>query len=133
MLDALRIGAVHAHQLPHISAFTDAFGVVLFSVDLRSCLLLLLFALLGLLGREGLGLGAGVELVKNKETKESCDPGDGIGAYLCARAQEHGTIARAIGDTIAFSPPLIISESEMDEMFLRFEKALEDTTNHFSS
>jgi len=80
----------------------------------------------------GLGLVAGVELVKNKETKESFDPGDGVGAYLCARAQEHGTIARAIGDTIAFSPPLIISEDEIDEMLGCFERALGETLDMVS-
>ena len=75
----------------------------------------------------GLGLVAGVELVKNKETKESFNPGDGVGTYLCARAQEHGAIVRAIGDTIAFSPPLIISEDEIDEMLGCFERALSET------
>jgi 4-aminobutyrate--pyruvate transaminase len=31
------------------------------------------------------------------------------------------------GDIIAFSPPLIISESEIDEIFACFGKALDDT------
>jgi 4-aminobutyrate--pyruvate transaminase len=34
-------------------------------------------------------------------------------------------IVRALGDSVAFSPPLIITEAEIDEMFDRFEKALE--------
>jgi 4-aminobutyrate--pyruvate transaminase len=34
-------------------------------------------------------------------------------------------IVRAIGDTIAFCPPLIISEAEVQELLLRFHKALE--------
>jgi 4-aminobutyrate--pyruvate transaminase len=32
---------------------------------------------------------------------------------------------RAIGDTIAFCPPLIISEAEIEELLLRFYKTLE--------
>jgi len=81
-----------------------------------------------------LGLIGAVELVRNKTQKEFFDPSFKVGAHLVARAQEHGLILRVLpGDIIAFCPPLIISESEMDEMFLRFEKALEDTTNHFSS
>ena len=36
-------------------------------------------------------------------------------------------ILRAIGDTIAFCPPMIISEAELNELFDRFEKALDDT------
>ena len=31
------------------------------------------------------------------------------------------------GDIVAFSPPLIISESEIDEMIAGFGKALDDT------
>ena len=81
-----------------------------------------------------LGLIGAVELVRNKTQKEFFDPSFKVGAHLVARAQEHGLILRVLpGDIIAFCPPLIISESEMDEMFLRFEKALEDSTNHFSS
>jgi 4-aminobutyrate--pyruvate transaminase len=34
-------------------------------------------------------------------------------------------IVRAIGDTIAFCPPLIISEAEIEELLLRFHKTLE--------
>lgn len=60
----------------------------------------------------GIGLLAGVELV----------PGKGKD---CARiAEEEGLIVRAIGDTIAFCPPLIISEPEIDELAARFEMAL---------
>jgi 4-aminobutyrate--pyruvate transaminase len=32
------------------------------------------------------------------------------------------------GDIVAFSPPLIISDAEIDELLLRFERALDDTT-----
>jgi 4-aminobutyrate--pyruvate transaminase len=75
----------------------------------------------------GLGLVAGVELVKNKETKEPFDPADGVGAFLYARTQEYGAIARAIVDTIAFAPPLIITDEEIDEMLGYFERGLADT------
>jgi 4-aminobutyrate--pyruvate transaminase len=43
------------------------------------------------------------------------------------RALDHGLIVRAlVNDTIAFCPPLIISESQIDDMFGRFAKCLED-------
>ncbi len=44
-----------------------------------------------------------------------------------SRAQDHGLILRALGDTCAFCPPLIITEAEIDELFDRFERALSDT------
>jgi 4-aminobutyrate--pyruvate transaminase len=60
----------------------------------------------------GIGLLAGVELVANYGSE-------------CARiAEEEGVIVRAIGDTIAFCPPLIISELEVKELLKRFTKAL---------
>ena len=33
----------------------------------------------------------------------------------------------AIGDTLAFCPPMIIKEAELNELFDRAEKALDDT------
>jgi 4-aminobutyrate--pyruvate transaminase len=32
-----------------------------------------------------------------------------------------------MGDAIAFSPPLVITEAEIDEMFDRFGRALDET------
>ncbi|MEY2659013.1 MAG: hypothetical protein RLZZ123_185 [Pseudomonadota bacterium] len=61
----------------------------------------------------GIGLLAGVELV----------PGQG---RECARlAEEEGLIVRAIGDTIAFCPPLVISDAEVQELLRRFTRALD--------
>jgi 4-aminobutyrate--pyruvate transaminase len=75
----------------------------------------------------GIGLLAGVELVKDKATKTPFDPKEGVGARLAARAQEHGLILRAMVDTIALCPPLIISAEEIEEMLRRFGRALDDT------
>ena len=75
----------------------------------------------------GKGLLAGVELMHNTEKRTPFDPKLKVGA-LCARiAESHGLIVRAIGDTIAFCPPLIISEAEIEEMLRRFRLALDLT------
>jgi 4-aminobutyrate--pyruvate transaminase len=73
------------------------------------------------------GLIAGVELVKDKATKQSFDMKQGMGALFNARALEHGLVVRPLVDTIALCPPLIISEAEIDEMLRRFGRALDDT------
>lgn len=73
------------------------------------------------------GLVGGVELVADRNTKRSFDGKKGVGAALGRFAESHGAIVRAIGDTIAFCPPMIISEAELNELFDRFEKALADT------
>jgi 4-aminobutyrate--pyruvate transaminase len=75
----------------------------------------------------GVGLIAAVELVKDKATKEPFDPAGAVGLYLNKQAQKHGLIIRALGDIIAFSPPLIMTGEEIDEMLARFGKALDDT------
>ena len=77
----------------------------------------------------GIGLVGVVELVADKATKRAFDPTAQVGAYLTDRAAEHGLILRALGDRVAFSPPLIISEAEVAEMLARFGRALDDTTH----
>ena len=75
----------------------------------------------------GVGLIAGVELVADKARKTKFDPPGQVAAYLHARAQEHGLILRAIEDTLAFCPPLIITEAEIGMILDRFGAALDDT------
>ena len=76
----------------------------------------------------GIGLIGAVELVRNKTTKESFDPKAGVAAHLVRRAQHHGAILRNMpGDIVAFSPPLVITEGEIDELLACFGKALDDT------
>ncbi len=76
----------------------------------------------------GVGLIAAVELSRDKATKATFDPTAGVGAYLVKRAQAHGAILRVMpGDMVAFSPPLVISEEEIDALLDAFGKALDDT------
>jgi 4-aminobutyrate--pyruvate transaminase len=75
----------------------------------------------------GAGLIGGCELVARKAEKRPFNPEQGVGYYCASRAQDHGLILRALGDTCAFCPPLIITEAEIDELFDRFERALSDT------
>jgi 4-aminobutyrate--pyruvate transaminase len=76
----------------------------------------------------GIGLIGAVELVRDKATKRSFDSKAGVAAYLVRRAQHHGLIVRNLpGDVLAFSPPLIITEAEIDAMMACFGKALDDT------
>jgi 4-aminobutyrate--pyruvate transaminase len=73
------------------------------------------------------GLVGGAELVADKKTKRPFDPKSGVGAQCSRFLEAHGAILRAIGDTIALCPPMIITEPELNELFDRFEKALNDT------
>lgn len=75
----------------------------------------------------GAGLIAAVELVADKASKRRFDPVGRAGAQLFAAGHEHGVIVRAIGDQIAFCPPMIITPDEVREMVRRFGSALSDT------
>ena len=79
----------------------------------------------------GVGLIGAVELVRDKETKESFDVALAPTANdLCAR---RGVILRACtggGIRIAYCPPLIIREPELDLLFDRWELALDDLLDH---
>lgn len=74
----------------------------------------------------GVGLVGAIELVADKKSKRSFAPDKGVGNAAVARALEHGLIVRGITDSIAFCPPLIITEAEIDLMFDRFAMALSD-------
>jgi 4-aminobutyrate--pyruvate transaminase len=78
----------------------------------------------------GVGLVGAIELVRNKQTKESFDPKQAVGPHVIRRAQEHGLIVRTLGDSVAFCPPLIITKDQVVDMFARFEKALDETVTH---
>jgi len=75
----------------------------------------------------GTGLIAAVELVADRETRAPFDPPGQVGAALAARAQAHGLIIRNLADTLAFSPPLIITEAQIDTLLERFAAALDET------
>jgi 4-aminobutyrate--pyruvate transaminase len=75
----------------------------------------------------GVGLIGAVELVADKTTKTPFDAKLATGGFLAKRAHHHGVIIRALGDSIAFCPPLIVNEEEIDLMLERFGLALADT------
>lgn len=54
-----------------------------------------------------------------------------VGAKLAAELVKHGVILRAIGDTLAFCPPMTITEGEIEELFAPIETAL-DATHHWA-
>ena len=72
---------------------------------------------------------AAVELVRDKPTKEPFDESLGVGLQCMRMAIRQGLIVRALGDSIAFSPPLIVKEAEIDAILDRFGEALRATAD----
>ncbi len=63
-----------------------------------------------------LGLMGGIELVKDKTTKEPYPYGLQMGYQVCYRARDKGVLLRPLGNVIVIMPPLVISEDELVKM-----------------
>ena len=75
----------------------------------------------------GVGMLGAIELVKDKKTRERY-PGDmDLGTQCRNHCFANGLIMRAIGDTMVLSPPLVITEAELDELFGLARKCLDLT------
>jgi len=79
-----------------------------------------------------IGLLGAVELVKDKQTRGSFDGQFAVGTKAAQFAVEEGLILRAIGDSLALCPPMIINETELNELFDRLERALTRTADWIS-
>jgi 4-aminobutyrate--pyruvate transaminase len=75
----------------------------------------------------GIGLIGGIELVADKATRRPFDAKLGVGARMAKFCEEEGLIARAMGDTVALCPPLIITEDGIAALFDSIDKALHKT------
>jgi 4-aminobutyrate--pyruvate transaminase len=80
----------------------------------------------------GVGLIGALELVADKQSKAGFAQAGSVGAKLSELCHEEGLIIRAIGEIIAFCPPLMINAGEIDEMFDRFGRALERLPGDFA-
>ncbi|AWK86365.1 aspartate aminotransferase family protein [Azospirillum thermophilum] len=73
----------------------------------------------------GTGLIGAIELVADKATKAPFDPVGRAGAVVNGFAQDNGLIIRAMGDSVALCPPLVIGESDIDLLFDRLTRSLD--------
>jgi 4-aminobutyrate---pyruvate transaminase len=77
----------------------------------------------------GTGLIAAVEFVTDKAKRVNFDPKLKVGARLTKLCEENGVIGRAVmNDSLCFSPPLVISTEEIDEMLNRVSKSIDELT-----
>jgi beta-alanine--pyruvate transaminase len=74
----------------------------------------------GVLDIRTVGLVAGIDLASKPD-------GFGKRAYAAMEKafHEHGVMIRVTGDTIALSPPLIVSEDKIEEIFAKVGKVIE--------
>lgn len=72
----------------------------------------------------GQGLMCAVEFVADRATKAPAN----IGEKVRKAAIERGLFTRAIGDTIAFAPPLVISADEVDQIIQIMGESIAEVT-----
>lgn len=77
----------------------------------------------------GVGLVAAIELVSDKENKSALEPVGRLGAIVAAELQKNGVIVRAMLDAIAFCPPMIIKNDQIDDLLDKIEKSLDSAKN----
>ena len=74
----------------------------------------------------GVGMIAGVELMADKAAREPFPAAAGVGNLVMQACERHGLIVRAIGDRIAFTPPLIMTADDIRQMCERFGRGLDE-------
>jgi len=80
----------------------------------------------------GLGLFAGVEFVRSRETKETFDPALKVNALVSNLAFDKGLIVYPggggtdgiRGDHVLIAPPFIITEAQIDQLVAILDEAI---------
>ncbi|EIE50896.1 aminotransferase [Salipiger aestuarii] len=73
----------------------------------------------------GVGLIAGVEMTKDRATKTAFEPAGAMATKVVALCAEEGLIVRNVYETVAFCPPLIVTEDDVAEILARFGRAMD--------
>lgn len=74
------------------------------------------------------GFMVGIELVKNKKTKEPFPLAEKRGMRVCMEARKLGAIIRPLGNVIVLMPPLSISEGELKKLTGIVRKSIKEAT-----
>lgn len=75
----------------------------------------------------GVGLIGAIELTADKRTRKGFEKKGRVGAKCRDYCIANGLMVRAVGDIIVFSPPLVISDAEIEEFARIAKKAFELT------
>ena len=80
----------------------------------------------------GIGLMQTIEFVKDRVTKESFDKSIGLGDKLTEKFRNQGLLLEASETMVSFTPPLCITNSEVDEIIQVVSSSLEETSKELS-
>jgi len=74
------------------------------------------------------GMIAGIELVRNRESKEPYDWQERVGVRVCEEARKHGLFLRPLGNVIVVFPPLSVSLDELRRLMDGIEASIRAVT-----
>jgi adenosylmethionine-8-amino-7-oxononanoate aminotransferase len=74
------------------------------------------------------GFMVGIELIKNKATKEPFPWEEKIGVRVCEKVRKYGVILRPLGNVIVLMPPLAISTDELEQLTEATYRAIREVT-----
>lgn len=74
------------------------------------------------------GFMVGIELVRDRKTKEPFPWEERVGARVCRRVRDYGVILRPLGNVIVLMPPLSMSVAEIGHMLAATRQAIVDVT-----
>jgi putrescine aminotransferase len=81
----------------------------------------------------GVGLIGAIELTADRRTRKGFAKKGRTGTICRDLCIENGLIMRAVGDTMVFSPPLTITEAEIDTMVALAKKSIDQTYENVKS
>ncbi|MEX0584415.1 MAG: aspartate aminotransferase family protein [Natronospirillum sp.] len=79
------------------------------------------------------GLLGALELVKHKEGRVRHANVGQVGTLCRDLALKEGLVLRATGDTLLFSPPLVLDEQQLDEIIIKTKRALDTALSILST
>lgn len=74
------------------------------------------------------GMIGGIELVRDKESKEPFPWEERVGVQVCVEARKHGLFLRPLGNVIVVFPPLSISMEELEKLMNGIEASIRKVT-----
>jgi 4-aminobutyrate aminotransferase-like enzyme len=80
----------------------------------------------------GIGLMQAMEFVKDRVTKENFDESLGLGDKLTEKFRNQGLLLEASNTILSFTPPLCITNAEVDEIIRVVSSSLEEASKELS-
>ncbi len=74
------------------------------------------------------GVMVGIELVRDRRTKQSFEPGEKIGARVIDLARKKGAILRPLGAVVVLMPPLGMTEKELNNLLDITYESIQEVT-----